>query len=168
MSPASAWPNANALIDGTTKPTLLVWALCAATSITTSKHLLVDIGFHYPCSLYLLQFSATALLTLLLSASPQTETRQPVRLPGLQRRLLRTSLHTSVASLSGALVLQALLHAAQASTISMLLVQYEPTEQSMTRLMRSRLYVTVPSKQHCGCCQPQKSPDSKRASRRSS
>jgi hypothetical protein len=43
---------------------LLVWALCAAISLSSSKHLLVDVGLHYPLHLHLLQLSAVTLWSI--------------------------------------------------------------------------------------------------------
>lgn len=166
MSPASAWADATALLDTAVNPTMLVWALCAATSITTSRHILVSVGFHYPCLLYFAHFSATVMLTLFFPALLQTETRPTLRPASLERRLLRTSLRTVLASLSGTLILQALLHAAQASTMSMLLVCYESTKDRRTRLIRSRLYITVPSMPHFAYYRLHKLLGGKTASRR--
>jgi hypothetical protein len=105
-------------------PVQLLWAMCAALSVSSSKYLLLDLGFHYPFCLLLLQLVPTILLCAFILAQHKVEACQIVP-PGslISWPPLRTGLQASLVALSSALVLQATLHFPNPNILVMLSVR---------------------------------------------
>ena len=96
-----------------------IWAFCAATSLFTSKHLLVDVNLHYPMHLLLTQFAAATALALYFHLTPGIQTLR------VRSRQLRTRdwalliVSTCLTALSMPLTIQAILHFQNMSTLAM-------------------------------------------------
>jgi hypothetical protein len=123
--------NGDLFIKHTAKPLQLTWALGAAFSIVSSRYLLVDLGFHYPFCLHLLQVLATILLQAILLTWLNVEACSVV-LPNssVNQGILRAAL-----PLSSALMLQAALHFPNLTTLTMLSVrQLDIYKHTVTQL----------------------------------
>lgn len=93
-----------------------IWTLCAATSMVTSKYLLVDLNFHYPLHLVILQLGAAGAITLY-----DNMTRRPRNVTAVARIPKSFDIALSgLEVLSLILSAQAILHFPNLSTLAML------------------------------------------------
>ena len=114
-------------VDGTNSASTMgdwdhyAWTLCAATSIVTSKYILVDFNYHYPLHLVMMQLVTAGAVTLLTRAAKSGGVVDPVAADENHPRLLFISNCLDASSL--ALASQAILHFPNISTLAMLPVR---------------------------------------------
>ncbi|KAJ5031213.1 hypothetical protein PSV08DRAFT_400022 [Bipolaris maydis] len=91
----------------------LVWLPCAATSLLTTRHLLVEANLHYPLQLYICQIVATAILVFIShlwrknDQKRNSEQEQPTR--PIQASLLVVASH-ALQAVAALCITQAVLH----------------------------------------------------------
>lgn len=97
-----------------------IWTLCAATSMITSKYLLVDLNFHYPLHLVILQLGAAGAITLYDNVTKRPRNMAAVaRIPKSRPWLFNMAV-SSLEALCLPLSTQAILHFPNLSTLAML------------------------------------------------
>ena len=97
-----------------------IWTLCTATSMITSKYLLVDLNFHYPLHLVILQLSAAGAITMYDNVTRRSRNVTVVaRIPKGHPWLFGMAVNGPMA-LSLPLATQAILHFPNLPTLAML------------------------------------------------
>jgi hypothetical protein len=99
---------------------LCVWTLCATTSMVTSKYLLVDLNFHYPLHLVILQLGAACAITLYDNVIRRPRNVTAIACIPKGRSWLFDMALSGPAALSLPLSTQAILHFPNLSTLAML------------------------------------------------
>jgi hypothetical protein len=107
----------------------LPWALCAAVSVLSSKCLLLDIGFHYPYHLHLLQLSTVLIARLLQLVLTPPKLRRTLSTSASTRALQSTILHAGIMAASSICIGQAILHFRNLPTVVMLSVRIYPVQR---------------------------------------
>jgi len=96
-----------------------VWTLCAAVSIGTTKYILVDLNFHYPLHLVIIQLVAAGTVTLCFRATRLENIITATNGTGNRSWLFGMTL-SGLEALSLAFSTQAILHFPNLSTLAML------------------------------------------------
>lgn len=100
-------------------PSQLVWLLCAAVSVSSSKHILCNLSLHYPAHLFMLQLCITLVLSITDTLLHATSSYQKWLLLKASEQYYRGLLPSCLLSLSYFLILQALLHTRNAVYIAL-------------------------------------------------
>ena len=125
-----------------------VWTLCAATSMVISKYLLVDLNFHYPLHLAILQLGAAGVITLY-----DTVIRRPwnvaavTRTPNGRQWLFNVAL-SGPEALSLLFSTQAILHFPNLSTLAILPVNSVANRPRSRLILLSGFSGIVPFSKH--------------------